>query len=82
MLQAHNSYPGNYRWSPFQLTYGRNPKLPGVGGDRLPALTGTVTEVVAGHLNNLLSAQRNYREAANLKKINTVLAHKIREGLL
>ena len=77
-LHAHNSYPGTYGWSPFQLTYGRNPRLPGVGGDRLPALTGTVTEVVAGHLNNLLSAQRNYREAVNLKKIKTALAHKIR----
>ena len=77
-LHAHNSYPGTYGWSPFQLTYGRNPRLPGVGGDRLPALTGTVTEVVAGHINNLLSAQRNYREAVNLKKIKTALAHKIR----
>ena len=76
-LHAHNSYPGTYGWSPFQLTYGRNPKLLGVGGDRLPALTGTVTEVVACHLNNLLSAQINYREAVNLKKIKTALAQKI-----
>ena len=38
----------------------------------------SVTEVVAGHLNNLLSAQKNYREAVNLKKIKTAIAHKIR----
>ena len=48
-LHAHNSYPGTYGWSLFQLTYGRNPRLPGVGGDRLPALTGRVSEV--GHTN-------------------------------
>ena len=77
-LHAHNSYPGTHGWSPFQLTYGRNPRIPGVGNDRLPALTGTVTEVVASHINNLLSAQKNYREAVNLKKIKTALAHKIR----
>ena len=60
-IHAHNSYPGTYGWSPFQLTYVRNPKLPGIGGDKLPALSGTITEAVAGHLDNLLSAQRNYR---------------------
>ena len=37
-----------------------------MGGDRLLALTGNVTEVLAGHLNHLPSAQRNYREAVNL----------------
>ena len=56
----------------------QEPKAYGVGGDKLPALTGTITEAVAGHLDNLLSAQRNYREAVNLKKIKTALAHKIR----
>ena len=55
----------------------QEPKLTGVGGDKLPALTGIVTESVAGYLDNLLSAQWNYREAVNLK-IKTALAHKIR----
>ena len=57
---AHNMYPRTYGWSPFQLTYSRNPKAPGIGGDKLPALSGTITEALAGHLDNLLSAQRNY----------------------
>ena len=43
----------------------------------MQALTGTVIEAIAGRLDNLLSAQRNYREAVNLKKIKTALAHKI-----
>ena len=73
-IHAHNSYPGTFGWSSFQLTYGRNPKLPGVSRDRLPALIGTVTEVEASHLNYLMSAKRNYIEAVNLKKIKTALA--------
>ena len=67
-IHAHNLYPGTYGWSPFQLTYSRNPKLPGIGGDKLPALTGTITEAIA---------KRNYREAVNLKKIKTALANKL-----
>ena len=63
-LHAHNSYPGTHGWSPFQLTYGRNPRIPGVGNNRLPVLTGTVTEVVASHINNLLSAQKNYKRGS------------------
>ena len=59
-IHACNIYPGTYGWSPFQLTKGRNPKLPGIGGDKLPALSGTITEAVAGHLDNLLLAHRNY----------------------
>ena len=59
-IHACNIYPGTYGWSLFQLTYGRNPKAPGIGGDKLPALSGTITEALAGHLDNLLSAQRNY----------------------
>ena len=75
-IHAHNTYPGTYGWSPFQLTYGRNPKISGIGGHKQLALTGTIMEAVAGHLDNLLSAQRNYREAVNLKKIKTALIQK------
>ena len=77
-IHSHNSYPGTHGWSPFQLTFGRNPRIPGVGNDKLPALSGTVTEAVAKHINNLISAHKNYREAVNLKKIKVALAHKIR----
>ena len=29
-IHAHNSYPGTYGWSPFQLTYGRNQSFQGL----------------------------------------------------
>ena len=77
-IHARNIYPGTYGWSPFQLIYGRNPKPPGIGGDKLPALSGTIMEALGGHLDNLLSAQRNYRESVNLNMIKTALVYKLR----
>ena len=42
-------------YSPYQLVYGRNPKLPSVLSDELPALEGTtISEVFANHLNCLV----------------------------
>ena len=51
-INAKNSLHNVYGFSPSQLVFGRNPNLPSVLNDKLPALGGrTSSEAVANHLN-------------------------------
>ena len=57
-------------FSPYQLVYGRNPKLPCIMSDELPALEGTTSsEMVAKHLNASHSARRDFIAAETSEKI-------------
>ena len=66
-------------FSPYQLVYGRNPKLPSTLSDELPALEGiTTSEMVAKHLNASNSARRASIAAEISEKIQRALRHKVR----
>ena len=66
-------------FSPYQLVYGRNPKLPCTLSDELPALEGTTSsEMVAKHLNASHSARKAFIAAETSEKIRRALKHKVR----
>ena len=68
-------------FSPFQLVYGRNPRLPGVMDDDLPALEGTSSEeVIARHLNASLSARKAFISAQASEKIRRALKGNVRQS--
>ena len=55
-------------FSPYQLVYGRNPRLPGVLYDELPALEGTTSsEIIARHSNACHAAMRAF-VASSIRK--------------
>ena len=67
-------------FSPYQLVFGRNPKLPSVLNDDPPALEGTTTcEVFAKHLNTLVSARKAFLQAESSNRIRRALKHNIRQ---
>ena len=66
-------------FSPYQLVFGRNPRLPNVLNDNLPALEGmTISETLALHLNSMHTARQSFIKAESSEKIRRALRHKIR----
>ena len=67
-------------FSPYQLVFGRNPKLPSVLNDDPPALEGTTTcEVFAKHMNTLVSARKAFLQAESSNRIRRALKYNIRQ---
>ena len=67
-------------FSPHQLVYGRNPRLPGVMNDDLPALEGTSTsEVIARHLNACHAARKAFIAAEASEKIRRALKGSVKQ---
>ena len=78
-VTAKNSFPMHGGFSSFQLVFGKNPKLPNIMTDRLPALEGiTTSESVAAHINALYAGRRAFMEAQCDEKIRQALRHKVR----
>lgn len=72
-LQMWNGY------SSHQLVFGRNPHLPNIMTDRLPALSGTTSsEVFAQHLNALHESRKAYIQTESNERIRRALRTKIR----
>ena len=68
-------------FSPYQLVYGRNPRLPGIMDDDLPALEGTSSEeVIARHLNASLSARKAFVSAQASEKIRRALKENVSQS--
>ena len=66
-------------FSPYQLLYGRNPRLPGVLYDELPALEGTTSsETIARHLNACHAAMRAFVASQASEKVRRALKAQIR----
>ena len=66
-------------YSPFQLVFGRNPRIPGVMNDFLPALEGTtISETLGQHLNAMHAARKGFIQAESSEKIRRALRHQIR----
>ena len=66
-------------YSPYQLVFGRNPRLPNVMDDSLPALEGTtISETLATHLNAKHSSRKGFMQAESSEKIRRALRHQVR----
>ena len=66
-------------YSPYQLVFGRNPRLPNVMNDSLPALEGTtISETFALHLNAMHTARQAFIKAETSEKIRRALRHQVR----
>ena len=66
-------------FSSHQLVFGKNPKLPGIMTDGLPAFDGTSSsEVFAEHLNALHDSRRAYIQTESNERIRRSLHGKVR----
>ena len=69
-INAKNSPHNEYGFSPSHLVFGRNPNLPSILNDKLPALGGhTSSEVVANYLNAKHEAGKTFIEREASEKI-------------
>lgn len=69
-VNAKNCLQMTGGFSPYQLVYGRNPKLPCTMSDELPALEGTTSsEMVAKHINASHSARKAFIAAETSERI-------------
>ena len=72
-LQMWNGY------SCHQLVFGKNPNLPNIMSDTLPALQGsTSSEVFAQHLNDLHAARRAFIQTEADERVRRDLRNKVR----
>ena len=66
-------------FSSHQLVFGKNPNLPGIMSDKLPALEGmTSSEIFAQHLNALHEARRAYIQTEANEWTRRALRTKVR----
>ncbi len=78
-VNAKNTLSNVYGYSPYQLVFGKNPNIPSVLSDKLPALEGvTASQVIAEHLNAITAARKAFVEAEASDKIKRALARKTR----
>ena len=76
---AKNCLENREGYSPYQIVYGRNPRLPGVTNDMLPALDRkTVAATVSEQISLLESTRIAYLEAESSEKIKRALSAKTR----
>ena len=78
-LNAKNSLQMWCGFSSYQLVYGKNPNIPSVMTDNLPALKGsTISSCFAQHINTLHAARQSYIEAESSERIRKALRSKMR----
>ena len=79
--QAKNSLNNVFGFSPYQLVFGRNPRLPNIfntNEDHMPYLDSENSQVlVAEHLKTLYSARKAYCEAENSSRLKRALKERI-----
>ena len=80
-INAKNSLQNVHGYSPFQLVFGRNPRVPGLLTDRPPALdSDTSAEIVRANLNALHIARRAFIASDSSEKIRRALRHNVRSS--
>ena len=76
---ARNSLQMWHGFSSYQIVFGKDPNLPYVMTDNLPALVGVTTiEAIAKHLNALHSARKAYIQSEAHKCLRRALRSKVR----
>ena len=74
-----NTTYDQYGFTPNQLVFGMNPKLPNVFTEGLPSLEGvTTSETLAKHINSLHSARKAFTESQASAKLRLALKKKIK----
>lgn len=80
-VHAKNSLQMVEGFSPYQLVFGRNPTLPSVVNDELPALEGTtICANFAKHINALHSSRQAFIKAESEERIRRALRHNVRKN--
>lgn len=76
---AKNSLQMWHGYSSYQIVFGKNPNLPNIMTENVPALVGsTSSEILAEHLNALHAARRAFVESEADERIRRALRCKIR----
>ena len=79
-IMAKNSLSNVYGFSPYQLVFGKTPKLPNVFDNQLPALEGvSASQLIADHLNALHKARQEFIKLESSEKIRRALRSKTRK---
>ena len=77
-VNAKNSFPMFGGYSSYQLVFGKNPQLPNIITDALPALSGvTTSESVGDHIQAIQAGRKAFTEALCDEKIRRALQHKV-----
>ena len=78
-LNAKNSLANGHGFSPFQLVFGQNPKLPSIFNDKPPAFTPSDTnQVLNDNLIALHEAKEAFISSENSEKIRSALSTNVR----
>ena len=78
-IMAKNSLSSISGYSAYQLVFGRNPNLPSIFTNMLPALEGTTkSHVIEKHLNTLHASRKAFMEAESSERIKRALRRQIR----
>ena len=78
-INAKNSLQNIFGFSPYQLVFGRNPNLPSVFTDKLPALEGvTGSLLISNHLNALHRAREEFIKLEASEKLRRAIKAKTR----
>ena len=78
-VNAKNSLQNIYGFSPYQLVFGKNPSLPSILNNKLPALEGvSASKLVADHINALHQARQEMIKLEASEKIRRAIKSKTR----
>ena len=78
-LMAKNTMSNVTGYSSYQLVFGRNPNLPSILTDKLPALSGeTTSQIVGKHISALYETRKAYIEAECSERIRRALRKQTR----
>ena len=78
-INSKNSLASVNGFSPYQLSIGRNPRLPSLLNDQIPALTADdASKVIQTNLNMLHKAREAFIAAENSERLRRALSHNIR----
>ena len=75
-VTAKNSYPTHCSFRSFQLVLGKQPKIPNVMEDKLPAQEGLM------HITAMHVGRKAFTEALYDEKVRKALRHNLRGGVL
>ena len=80
-INAKNCLQNVHGYSPFQLVFGRNPRLPAILSDKPPAFDGITSEkILRDNLNALHSNRQAFVASESSEKIRSALRHNVRSS--